>query len=83
VTARSEALLSRAAQVEQTALLGTLRRLEEAEAAAGPVGLPRDAERLRAALWPFLQAYGRRDHRGVVDERERPPLVPWTPGSDG
>ena len=31
-------------------------------------GLPREAARILAAIWPLLQAYGRRDHRGSVCE---------------
>jgi len=46
-------------------------------------GLPREAVRLHGSLWPFLQAYGRRDHRGSVDAEQAPEIRPWRPGDDG
>lgn len=56
----------------QPALLALLRDLERAGRPH-----PREAEALHQAVWPFLQAYGRRDATGAVDDP--PPLQPWRP----
>jgi len=42
---------------------------------------PREADQLLRSIWPFLKAYGRRDHRGVVDEDIALPPVPWVPSA--
>lgn len=69
----------------QSALLLLLRELEglqAAEAVSGGGGLPVQAAALQRAVWPFLQAYGRRDERGSVDEVLDEPIRAWRPGDD-
>lgn len=82
MSAVSEALLRRLGESSHFELLGALQQLEAAEREAAPEDLPRDAERLRAALWPFLQAYGLRDHHGSVVDRMPAPL-PYPLGGGG
>ena len=60
--------LFRVAELHQSSLLRLLAALEAAEAAAVGGRLPREADALKRAVWPFLKAYGRRDEHGSVDE---------------
>lgn len=74
--------LFRVAELRQSDLLRVLTALEAAELAAEPERLPPVADALKRAVWPFLQAYGRRDEHGSVDEEILEPARAWRPGDD-
>ena len=74
--------LFRVAELHQSDLLRLLTALEAAEATAEGEWLPGEADALKRAVWPFLQAYGRRDEHGSVDEEILEQPRAWRPGDD-
>lgn len=54
------------------ALLLALRDLEAVALAHDGTPLPGEAAQLQRAVWPWLKAYGRRDHHGSVCEDVAP-----------